>query len=138
MHVNYTLDEGAFPPIHNYPEDAGSDICCKEDFVVPAHGSAETDTGVHISVPKTYGGLLVSKSGLDVVLSVTSHGLIDAGFTGSIKVRIYNHADEPRHFKAGDKITQIVIVPIMFPVWTKAEKLEGGPRGDNGYGSTGR
>lgn len=138
MQVNYALDNGAHDPIHNYAEDAGTDLCCMEDVSVPAFGSVCIDTGVHVSIPIGYGGLLVSKSGLNVVHEMTSTGLIDAGFTGTIKVRVYNMSDVDYQFRAGDKVTQIVIIPVMRPQWVRVERVGGGMRGDNGYGSTGR
>lgn len=138
IYVHYSLDSGAFDPIHNYAEDAGTDLCCMEDVTVPAFGSVCVDTGTHMHIPVGYGGLLVSKSGLNVVHEMTSTGLIDTGFTGLIKVRIYNMSDEDYQFKAGDKITQIVFIKIGLPELVKVSQIDGGERGDNGYGSTGR
>lgn len=59
--------------------------------MIPANGSAVIDTGVHIDIPKGYVGFLKSKSGLNVKHDLTSEGVIDAGYTGSICVKLYNH-----------------------------------------------
>lgn len=137
MKVNYSLDEGAHAPVHNYKEDAGTDLRCMEGVKVPAFGSVVIDTGTHVSIPLGYGGLLVSKSGLNIVHELTSTGLIDSGYTGSIKVRVYNLSDKEYVFEPGDKITQIVLVRIATPEWVQVDHVDGGARGDNGYGSTG-
>ncbi len=137
MKVNYSLDEGAHAPVHNYREDAGTDLRCMEGVKVPAFGSVVIDTGTHVSIPLGYGGLLVSKSGLNIVHELTSTGLIDSGYTGSIKVRVYNLSDKEYVFEPGDKITQIVLVRIATPEWVQVDHVDGGARGDNGYGSTG-
>jgi dUTP pyrophosphatase len=69
---------------------------------------------------------------------MTSTGLIDTGFTGTIRVRVYNMGEDDYVFKAGDKITQIVFIKIALPEWVQVDRVDGGMRGDNGYGSTGR
>ena len=138
MQINYALDEGAFDPIHNYEEDAGTDLRCMEGFTVPALGSVAIDTGTHVDIPAGYGGLLVSKSGLNVRFEMTSTGLIDAGYDGSIVVRLYNMSDTEYEFEAGDKVSQIVIIPVATPQWVRVDKIVGGERGSKGYGSTGR
>lgn len=137
MKVNYSLDEGAHAPIHNYKEDAGSDLFCIEGVTVPAFGSVVIETGTHVSIPLGYGGLLVSKSRLNIVFELNSTGLIDSGYTGPIKVRVFNLSDKEYVFKPGDKITQTVLVLIGIPEWVQVDHVDGGARGDNGFGSTG-
>lgn len=139
MKVQVKLDPGAFLPKHGHDADAGWDLCAKEDFVVPAGGHAVHDTGVHMAVPEGYCGLLVSKSGLNVKHSLTSTGLLDAGYTGSIIVKIYSE-DTGRDymFKAGDKISQIVILPIPKVELEVVAELDDTERGEGRMGSTGR
>ena len=130
MRVNYSLDEGAHAPVHNYREDAGSDLFCIEGVTVPAFGSVVIETGTHVSIPLGYGGLLVSKSRLNIVFELNSTGLIDSGYTGPIKVRVFNLSDKEYVFKPGDKITQIVLVHIGIPEWVQVDHVDG-------FGSTG-
>lgn len=139
MIVKVKLDPGAFLPKHGHDDDAGWDLCAKEDFVVPAGGHAVHDTGVHMAVPEGHCGLLVSKSGLNVKHSLTSTGLLDAGYTGSIIVKIYSE-DTGRDymFKAGDKISQIVILPIPKVELEVVAELDETERGDGRMGSTGK
>ena len=80
----------------------------------------------------------MSKSGLNVNHDITSTGLIDEGYTGSVVVKLYNHGDKDYTVKPGDKISQLVIVPIIKPNIYVVEELEDTERGDNGFGSTGR
>ena len=86
----------------------------------------------------TDAGMLKSKSGLNVKDGIVSEGVIDEGYTGSITVKLYNHGAEAKQFSRGDKITQLVVLPVLYPRVEQTEEIQGGPRGDNGYGSTGR
>ena len=138
MEIKVKLDDGAFMPERAHDTDAGADLRCREGFWIPPHDSVVVDTGVHIELPEGTCGLLVSKSGLNVNERITTRGLIDQGFTGTIKVRIYNHGARARQFRRGDKITQIAVLPVEYPIYVRAESIEGGERGDGGYGSTGR
>ena len=83
-------------------------------------------------------GFIKSKSGLMVNHDITADGTIDAHYTGSIKVKLFNHGDTPYEVKKGDKIAQLVIVPCMLPRLELVDSLEETDRGDNGFGSTGR
>ena len=79
-----------------------------------------------------------SKSGLMKNLGVFTDGTIDQGFAGSIGVILFNHSTGIRKFEAGDKIAQIVFTKIGIPVFEQVKKIEGGERGADGFGSTGR
>lgn len=65
-------------------------------------------------------------------------GVVDEGFTGEVVVKLYNHGPRFHRFRRGDKITQLVIVPVLYPTYEQADEIAGGERGDAGYGSTGR
>lgn len=144
------LDENAIMPTRAHDTDAGLDLYATEDKVVPAGGSAVFDTGVSIELPKFvfdcsgYGvvlptaGLIVSKSGLNFKHGITSEGLIDDLYRGSIHVKLYNHGTEDYEVKRGDKISQLVILPILTPQLEVVEELGETERGDKGFGSSGR
>lgn len=132
------LDKGAFMPVRAHDTDAGADLRAPIGALLPASGSCVIDTGVHIQLPHGYVGLLKSKSGLNVRHGITSEGVIDEGYTGAIKVKLYNHSDYPRAFSRGDKITQLVIVPCAYVGFELADDLEDSERGDGGFGSTGK
>ena len=132
------LDKGAYMPTRAHSTDAGLDLYAKEGQIVPAKESAKFDTGVHIQLPPGTAGLLVSKSGLNTKHGITSTGLIDEGYTGSIQVKLYNHGGYDYRVEAGDKITQLVIIPVERPELELVESLEDTERGVGGFGSTGR
>lgn len=140
------LDKDALLPTKAYKTDGGFDIYSREDKVIPAKGSAIFDTGVHIDLPKIEingqviltAGMLKSKSGLNVNHSITSEGVIDIGYGGSIKVKLYNHGNRAYQVKKGDKISQLCIVPILPVELELVENFVCGERGDNGFGSSGK
>ena len=142
------LDEGAKMPTRAHPWDAGLDLYTPEEVIVPNStdwpfgeveiGSVTIDTLVHADIPEGYVGFIKSKSGLNVKHGLTAEGVIDAHYTGSIKVKLYNHTAVPYKFMPGDKIAQLVIVPCLLPELEEVDKLEETDRGDNGFGSTGR
>lgn len=139
------LEEGAKMPTRAHATDAGLDIYTPESIILYAGNSVEVDTGVHIEIPKGYCGLLKSKSGLNVRHGITGEGVIDHGYTGSIAVKLYNNdRDSKLHFfEKGDKLIQLLIVPIETPELELVENvadLYGGEtdRGDNGFGSSGK
>ena len=133
------LDDGAFAPVRAHKEDAGLDIRAKSDALVRAGQSMTFHTGVHIQLPPGTYGLMVSKSGLNVGHDITSTGLIDEGYTGEIVVKLINHGADDYHVHAGDKITQLVVVPIWHdPLIEIVDHIDGAERGDAGFGSSGR
>ena len=138
MVINVQLDDRAYMPERAHELDAGYDIRTPKRLVLRGHDNVTVDTGVHIEIPEGYVGILKSKSGLNVMHDITGTGTIDAGYSGSIKVKLYNHGGFFHVFNVGDKIIQLVILPIVTPELSKVEAIEGGERGANGFGSTGR
>lgn len=137
MTLKVKLDEGAYAPERAYSTDAGFDLRSPVDATVDARSSVTIDTGVHVQLWKNTVGFLKSKSGLNVYYGITNEGVIDCGFSGSIKVKLYNHTDVPFYVKKGSKISQLVILPIYTPDIEIVDEIEAGERGVNGFGSTG-
>lgn len=137
--MRIALDDGAYMPVRGHSTDAGMDLLTPIALVVEPHSSATVDTGVHIELPSNTVGMLKSKSGLNVKYGITSEGVIDVGYTGSIVAKLYNHGNEPVAFAAGNRITQLVILPIVIPDELEVvDSLEATERGNNGFGSTGK
>ena len=132
------LDRGAFVPTRAHETDAGMDLYARDTQVVPAGGSAVFDTGVHVELPPGTVGMLKSKSGLNVKCGIVSEGVIDVGYTGSIVAKLYNHSNKDYTVDAGDKITQLVIMPYLAPDIEIVDNLDETERGNNGFGSSGR
>ena len=126
-------------PTRSHREDAGWDLRARESYVIRAHGSVVVDTGVHVELLDGTVGMLKSKSGLNVNHGITSEGVIDVGYTGSIKAKLYNHSDTNYVVERGDKITQLVILSLVdVGALEQVNELEDTERGDGGFGSTGR
>lgn len=125
-------------PVREHATDAGADLRSPVGTIIPAMGSCVIDTGVHIQLPHGYVGMLKSKSGLNVMHDITSDGVIDEGYTGAIRVKLYNNGDTPYKVERGDKITQLVIVPCEYVDFDLVDDLEDSERGSDGFGSTGR
>ena len=138
MMLNVMLDEGAKMPTRAHAGDAGLDLYSPVRVVIPARGMKPIDTGVHVEIPFGAAGFLKSKSGLNVKHGITSEGVIDYGYTGSIVANLYNHTDNDYIVEKGDKITQLVIEPILLLDTKLVEEFEKTERGDGGFGSTGR
>ena len=133
------LDKSAFLPTRAHDTDAGMDLRASKSARVPAHGSALIGTGVHVQLPEGTAGILISKSGLNTKHDITSTGLIDQGYTGEIMVKLHNHGHDSYQVNAGDKISQLVVVPVLYESVELVDELEeAGERGDSGFGSTGR
>lgn len=132
------IDTGAKIPTRAHDTDAGLDLYAREAQIVPAKESAKFDTGVHIELPAGTVGMLKSKSGLNVKHGITSEGVIDVGYTGSIVVKLYNNSGYDYKVEAGDKISQLVILPILTPELEIVETLDDTERGSGGFGSTGK
>lgn len=136
--MKITLDPGAVMPTRAHATDAGLDLYSRQNIIIPAGGSAVFDTGVHVSLPEGTVGMLKSKSGLNVKHGILCEGVIDAGYTGPIVAKLYNHGIEAVSIEEGMKIVQLVILPILTPDLELADSLDGTDRGDGGFGSTGQ
>ena len=137
--IKIVLDNGAFIPERAHEADAGYDLKTPFDTVIRPGGSAIIDTGVHIAIPMGYFGKIESKSGLNVNHGIVScGGVIDSGYTGSIRVKLYNFGRLPYTFRTGDKIAQLIIQPCILPELIITDKLLKTERGNNGFGSSGK
>ena len=135
--MRIVLDEGAKMPTRAHEYDAGLVLYAIEDGYIRCNQSRTFDTGVHVEIPEGYVGFIKSKSGLMVNHGIVTDGTIDAHYTGSIKVCLFNHGGSKYEVKKGDKIAQLVIVPCLLPELELVDSLEDTDRGDAGFGSTG-
>ena len=137
------LDPGSYIPTRAHATDAGLDLYAMEDKVIwpdcKVGDGMVFDTGVHIEIPHGYFGKIESKSGLNVNQGIVScGGVIDEGYTGSIKVKLYNLGMRGYAVRKGDKIAQLIIQPYATPELELVSHLDETERGDNGFGSSGR
>ena len=136
--MNIYVEKGAYVPERAHKTDAGLDIKSKETRLIKAHRGELFHTGLHVQLPHGTAGLLVSKSGLNVNHGITSTGLIDEGYTGEILVKLYNNSDEHYQVHAGDKISQLVVIPVLYEDIHFTNFLDETERGDQGFGSSGK
>lgn len=132
------LDPGAIMPTRAHKADAGMDLYSRESFKLYPGESHKFDTGVHVAIPEGYVGMVKSRSGLNVNHGITSEGVIDSGYTGSIMVKLYNHGEHSVLIEKGEKISQLVILPIATPFLLMVDSLGETERGNGGFGSTGK
>ena len=131
------VDEGASIPMRAHKADAGLDLYAKHDGWILPKCRKSFDTGFHCAIPRGYVGMLTSKSGL-MLKGITSRGTIDSGYTGSIKAVLYNHSWLPVKINKWQKITQLVVMPIVTPDLRLVDSLGTTDRADGGFGSTGK
>ncbi len=124
-------------PTRAHPTDAGLDLYTPVDVVVPANGEVIIDTLVAAEIPDGYVGLITSKSGL-MAKGITSRGTVDASYRGHIRAVLFNHSDTDYQFHRGDKVTQMVLLPIITPELEVVTELSETDRGEAGFGSTGK
>ncbi len=137
------LDPNAKIPTYGTAYSAGADLCvCLEQPVVIQPGRTEfLPTGLSIAVPNGYAGLIFARSGLSTkrgLAPANKVGVIDADYRGPVMVALHNHGDIPQTVEPGDRIAQLVVVPILAPEMELVEELDATERGTGGFGSTGR
>lgn len=136
------IEDGGYMPQRAHFDDAGIDFRTPEEFTLQPHvGSHVVDLKVRVQIPVGYFGKMESKSGLNVNHNIQSTGgVIDSGFRGSIKCRITNNGDQAYTFKQGDKIVQMVLIPVLLADLQQVPMLDDSISGrdEAGWGSTGR
>ena len=131
------LDDGAFEPIRAHETDAGLDLRSTVDVWIHPGEYVKIDTKVRMQIPDGYVGLITSKSGL-MLKNITCRGTIDSSYRGTIGAVLYNHGREGYLVHKGDKVCQIVIMPIEIPEIEYVDSLDETDRNENGFGSTGK
>ena len=136
------LSEGARPPAQAHDDDAGYDLHAAEAAKLTPGERASVSTGIAVEIPDGHTGLVVPRSGLALrhgIGVVNAPGIIDAGYRGELRVLLLN-SDRANAFEVepGDRIAQLLIVPVAAPELVESEALGESLRGARGFGSTGR
>lgn len=141
LDVPVVLGEGAAAPRYAMPGDAGADLSTTVEVHLEPGSRALVPTGVRVAVPEGHVGLINPRSGLAARTGLTivnTPGTIDSGFRGELKVLLINtDAHDVVHLEAGDRIAQLVIVPVVTARFVPVDRLPDSDRGEAGYGSTG-
>ncbi len=135
------LLQAGYEPNYAHPGDAGADLCASESLTLQSGQRATVGTGVSIALPDGYVAFVVPRSGLAFkhgITIVNSPGTVDAGYRGEIKVSLLNtDATEPFQISEGDRIAQMIVMPVSQAKFVRVERLPGSDRGEGGFGSTG-
>ena len=135
------LITAAHLPLYAHPGDAGADLVSTESLVLAPGQRQTVGTGVSIALPDGYVCFVVPRSGLAFkhgITIVNAPGTVDAGYRGEIKVSLLNtDRDHAFEIHAGDRIAQMVIMPVSRARFVPVDTLPGSDRGDGGFGSTG-
>lgn len=130
-------------PSYVYPTDSGFDLYSTESVIIPPLGRALVPTGLSFDLPDGTELQIRSKSGLAInkgIMVLNSPGTIDCGYTGEVKIILFNCSSEPVEIERGMKIAQAVYVNCMNGKWVELEEVDeikGKDRNKNGFGSTG-
>jgi len=128
-------------PAYAHPGDAGADLIARETVVLGPGERATVGTGTAIALPDGYVAFVVPRSGLASrhgITIVNTPGTVDAGYRGEICVILLNtDQSEPYTVTEGDRIAQVVVMPVSRARFVPVERLPGSHRGDGGFGSTG-
>jgi dUTP pyrophosphatase len=137
------IHENAVLPKFAYDTDSGFDLYSVEDYVIPSMGRSLISTGIVIDIPENHEIQIRSKSGLALnqgLFVLNSPGTVDQGYTGEIKVILFNTNNEEFKITKGMKVAQAVLCPVVCGKWVdivKVSEVEDKDRSDKGFGSTG-
>jgi dUTP pyrophosphatase len=134
------LDPDLPLPARAHPGDAGVDLYAAEPIHLEPGERALVGTGIAVAIPEGHAGLVAPRSGLAVrhgLSIVNAPGVVDAGYRGEVKVNLVNIGAEPVDVSRGDRIAQLVVVPVAAVEFVEVPDLDATARGDGGFGSTG-
>lgn len=135
--IECRVDEAEFLPSRAHPTDAGADLKSTETLEIYPGEQKLVDTGVAVKIPEGYGGFVFNRSsqGKKGITIPHSVGVIDSDYRGNIKVILKNIGEDPYKIERGDRIAQLVIMPVLLVGFVDA--WNDTSRGTGGFGSTG-
>ena len=131
------MDPAAVLPTRAHPDDAGLDLYNLEDFTLAPGEGRVIRTGIALALPKLFVGLVADRSSMAKKGIKTAGGVIDAGYRGEIHIVLWNVSKEGFVLKKGERIAQLLILPIATPAVSEVSTLDETARGSGGFGSTG-
>lgn len=136
-----THEDAVLPTANNKQHatgDSGFDLTSVETVCIPARGSAVAPVGLTLAdVTPGYWIRIEPRSGLGFKHNIQPHlGVIDNGYRGDLGVKLYNFGDVEHQVVKGDKIAQLVVYPLLQPVFEFTENITETTRGDKGFGSS--
>lgn len=136
--------EGAQLPKRETPGSAGHDLraCIEEDLIIPAGEGVRLPTGIAIEMESAeYVAIIASRSSMAYKYGISMGngiGVIDSDYRGEISVFLRNNSDVDFVVHPGDRVAQLLLMPVALPEIIEADELSDTERGAGGFGSTGR
>ena len=133
----------AILPTYGSQGAAGADLyaCLEEEVTIRAGETVFIPTGLAMEIPAGYVGLVYARSSLGAkrgLAPANKVGVIDSDYRGEISVVLHNHGKADQAIAPGERIAQLVITPVITPIYEEAEELSDTNRGAGGFGSTGK
>lgn len=125
-------------PTRAHPNDAGLDLYNLEDILLEPGSGKVAKTGIALALPVGHVGLVADRSSLGKRGIKTAGGVIDEGYRGEIHIVLWNISKESVHLKKGERIAQLLILPVATPAVLEVETLDETARGQKGFGSSGK
>lgn len=137
------LRDGAQIPTYGTEFSAGADLyACLEETVIIAPGeTVKIPTGIALELPMGTAGLVFARSSLGTkrgLAPANKVGVIDSDYRGELMVMLHNHGKDAQQIAHGERVAQLLIVPVFTPGFVEAEELSDTVRGAGGFGSTGK
>lgn len=133
-------DPRAKLPERKSAQAAGVDLSVLDDVEVPVGSAVLVPTGLMIAIPDGYAGFVMERSSFNKRFncSLTNKvGLIDSDYRGEVYLSIRNDSQAPKHILAGERVAQLVVLPVAFVSFVEVDELPATTRGEGGFGSTG-
>ena len=125
-------------PTRAHPNDAGLDLYALEDSVIEPGQGKMLRTGIALALTDGFVGLVADRSSMAKRGIKTAGGVIDAGYRGEVHIVLWNISRETHALKRGERIAQLLILPIATPAVAEVEDLDATARGEKGFGSSGK
>ena len=137
------LRPDAKAPVYGSVDAAGADLyaCVSQPVTFAPGETIMIPTGIAVAIPRGYVGLVFARSSLGTkrgLAPANKVGVIDSDYRGPVTVVLHNHGSEPQTLVHGERIAQMVITPVITPVYELAGDLTDTDRGQGGFGSTGK
>jgi dUTP pyrophosphatase len=134
------LSTTAQMPTYAHSDDAGMDLFADKNVTLWAYHNAVVPIGIVMAIPQGYFGMIRPRSGLANKYKITAigSGVIDSGYRGEIRVQLHNLGTQRYDISVGDRIAQLLILPVYHAVLEETDELSETKRGTQGFGSTGK
>lgn len=137
------LNPNAILPTYGSPEAAGADLyaCLDTPVTIEPGETCWIPTGIALEVPKGCAGLIYARSSMGAkrgLAPANKVGVIDSDYRGEIRVVLLNHSKKAQSVEPGERVAQLLITPVLTPVYEECDALDSTSRGTGGFGSTGR